>query len=100
MLGSQVNCLSEVLFESALRRATQLDSYIATHGKPMGPLHGLPISLKDQFRIAGAETSVGYVGWLGKPETEETESEVVKILMEMGAVVHVKTNVPTGLMVQ
>ena len=43
---------------------------------------------------------MGYVGWLGKPETGETESEVVKMLMEMGAVVHVKTNVPTSLMVR
>lgn len=88
-----------MLFESALQRAKQLDSYMETHGKPMGPLHGLPISLKDQFRVKGAETSVGYVGWLGKWETEDTESEVVKTLVGLGAVVHVKTNVPTSLMV-
>lgn len=99
MLALQLNCLSEVLFDSALRRASQLDSYIATYGKPVGPLHGLPGSLKDPFRVEGAETSVGFVGWLGKRETGETESEVVKMAMEMGAVVHVKTNVPTGLMV-
>ncbi|KAK0515032.1 hypothetical protein JMJ35_002411 [Cladonia borealis] len=93
-----VNCLSEVLFDSALKRAGELDSYIATYRKPVGPLHGLPISLKDQFRIEGAETSVGYVGWLGKPETAETESEIVRMLIKSGAVVHAKTNVPTGLM--
>lgn len=98
-LALQLNCLSEVLFEPALRHASHLDAYIATCGKPIGPLHGLPISLKDQFRVEGAETSVGFIGWLGKQETAETESELVKMLIEMGAVIHVKTNVPPGLMV-
>ena len=28
-------------------------------GEPMGPLHGLPISLKDQFTMKGLETIMG-----------------------------------------
>jgi amidase len=35
----------------ALARAKELDEYLQKNGKPMGPLHGLPISLKDQCRI-------------------------------------------------
>jgi amidase len=35
----------------ALARAKELDEYLQKNGKPVGPLHGLPISLKDQFRI-------------------------------------------------
>lgn len=35
----------------ALARAQYLDDYMAEHKKPIGPLHGLPISLKDQVRI-------------------------------------------------
>lgn len=35
----------------ALARAKELDDYYAKHKKPVGPLHGLPISLKDQFRV-------------------------------------------------
>jgi amidase len=35
----------------ALERASALDAYFQQTGKVMGPLHGLPISLKDQFRI-------------------------------------------------
>ena len=35
----------------ALARAKELDEYLAKNGKPIGHLHGLPISLKDQFRI-------------------------------------------------
>jgi hypothetical protein len=39
-----------------------LDDYFAQHGKPLGPLHGLPISLKDQFHVRDVETTMGYVG--------------------------------------
>jgi hypothetical protein len=39
-----------------------LDEYYVKHGKPIGPLHGLPVSLKDQFHVKGVETTMGYVG--------------------------------------
>jgi Asp-tRNA(Asn)/Glu-tRNA(Gln) amidotransferase A subunit family amidase len=35
----------------ALKRAKELDEIFEKTGKTVGPLHGLPISLKDQFRI-------------------------------------------------
>lgn len=35
----------------ALARASELDAYFQSTRKVVGPLHGLPISLKDQFRI-------------------------------------------------
>jgi hypothetical protein len=34
------------MFEEALSRAQQLDDYLAKEGKVVGPLHGLPISVK------------------------------------------------------
>jgi amidase len=37
-----VNCLTEICFEEALIRAQELDEHFAA-GKPLGPLHGLPI---------------------------------------------------------
>jgi amidase len=40
----------------ALARAKALDEYLEKNKKPVGPLHGLPISLKDQFRIKVGET--------------------------------------------
>lgn len=35
----------------ALAQAKEYDDYLEKHKKPVGPLHGLPISLKDQLRI-------------------------------------------------
>jgi len=46
-----VNCSLEFFPEIALKRARELDSVLEKTGQPVGPLHGLPISLKDQFRI-------------------------------------------------
>jgi len=57
----KVNCLHEV-FEAAIQDAKKLDDYFAEHKKPIGPLHGLPVSLKDQFHVKGVETTMGYVG--------------------------------------
>lgn len=35
----------------AIARAKYLDEYLAKNKRPIGPLHGLPVSLKDQCRI-------------------------------------------------
>lgn len=71
----------------------------------MGRLHGLPISLKDQFHVQGVETTMGYVGWIGTFEGErgtgkelQFESELVRELRSQGAIVYCKTSVPHTLM--
>ncbi|KAJ5081634.1 hypothetical protein NUU61_009898 [Penicillium alfredii] len=46
-IGSSVNCLHEIFFDAAIQNAKQLDAFFAGHQAPMGPLHGLPISIKD-----------------------------------------------------
>ncbi|KAB8298338.1 hypothetical protein EYC80_002065 [Monilinia laxa] len=82
--------------EMALARAKDLDEHLKKTGKTVGPLHGLPISLKDQFRIKGLETSMGYVSWIGK--YEDHNSILVTLLLKAGAVLYIKTNVPQSLM--
>ena len=47
------NCLTEIFFQDAIARAEELDKYLAETGQPVGPLHGLPISLKDSFKVKG-----------------------------------------------
>ena len=46
---TQTNCLTELLPERALNRARELDEYFSIHKKPVGPLHGLPISVKEMI---------------------------------------------------
>ncbi|GEQ67913.1 hypothetical protein JCM33374_g1579 [Metschnikowia sp. JCM 33374] len=62
------NCLSEVFFDAALKQAEALDTYQEENGKTIGPLHGLPIAMKDNFNIKGQATTVGIVSFSFKPE--------------------------------
>ncbi|KAK9235809.1 amidase signature domain-containing protein [Lipomyces kononenkoae] len=92
-----LNIFTEFFPEIALKRAAELDNYYESTGKTVGPLHGLPISLKDQFRVKGAETCMGYVAWITN-EPEKENSTIVDLLLDAGAVFFVKTNIPTSLM--
>lgn len=100
-----IHCLHEIFFDDAIKAAEWLDKYYEEHKKPIGPLHGLPVSLKDQFHVKGVETHMGYVGWIGTfqgkkgtGKEKEFESEMVKELKSLGAVLYVKTSVPHTLM--
>lgn len=91
------NCLSETLFTEAMMTAKSLDDHLAQTGKPKGPLHGLPISIKDNFNVVGKDSTVGFVSWVGQPATYN--SVLVDLLLNAGAVLYVKTNVPTAMMI-
>ncbi|RAH47204.1 general amidase GmdB [Aspergillus brunneoviolaceus CBS 621.78] len=91
------SCLTEHFFDRALERARYLDDYLTREGKVVGPLHGLPVSLKDSFRLEGVDTSVGYVSFLGHGPAQEN-SALVQMLLDLGAVLYVKTNVPQTMM--
>jgi len=90
------NCLTEIFIEKALVRAAQLDDHLARTGSVIGPLHGLPVSLKDQFGVKGLESTMGYAAWIGKFVDED--AVLVTQLLQAGAVLYVKTNVPQTLM--
>lgn len=98
---TKTNCLHETFFDAAIEDAKRLDEYYAEHKAPIGPLHGLPVSLKDQFHVKHVETTMGYVGWIGtfqgkKGTGQERvyESEMVKELRALGAILYCKTSVP------
>ncbi|KAJ5128804.1 hypothetical protein N7448_002517 [Penicillium atrosanguineum] len=91
------SCLTETFFDQALDRAKYLDEYFQREGKPIGPLHGLPISLKDSFCVEGLQSTVGYVSFLKNPPAS-TNSGLVKLLLQLGAVLYVKTNIPQTMM--
>ncbi|KAF9630308.1 general amidase-B [Lasiodiplodia theobromae] len=90
----KVNCLTETFFAEAEARARSLDDMRAK-GQLAGPLHGLPISLKDSFQVAGTQATLGIVSFLD--EVSDSNSALVDILLELGAALYVKTNVPQTL---
>ncbi|KAH9819809.1 fatty-acid amide hydrolase like protein [Teratosphaeria destructans] len=90
------NCLTEILFDDALARAKSLDEHLQKYGKPVGPLHGLPISMKDTFNIKSYDASIGIASLCFKPA--RSNSALVDLLLAQGAVLYCKTNVPQTMM--
>ncbi|KAK5796104.1 hypothetical protein VI817_005389 [Penicillium citrinum] len=88
-------CLTEPLFDRALRRAQELDYKLRQTGKPVGPLHGLPVSVKDTFNVKGVDSSIGLSALAFKPAKEN--AALVDLLQSLGAIVIAKTNVPQTL---
>ncbi|OQE24417.1 hypothetical protein PENSTE_c007G07921 [Penicillium steckii] len=88
-------CLTEPLFDRALRRAEELDYKLRQTGKPVGPLHGLPVSVKDTFNVKGIDSSIGLSALAFKPAQEN--AALVDLLQSLGAIVIAKTNVPQTL---
>ena len=64
-----MKCLTEILFDEALKQARSLDHYSWDTEALKGPFHGLPISFTDRFRVASDKPSPGCVPWLGQTET-------------------------------
>jgi amidase len=99
------NCLHEIMFDQAIERAKELDAYFGEHKSILGPLHGLPISLKDQFHVKGVDTTMGYIGWIDTYEGDtdpskvhKVESQIVTELLSLGAVMYCKTSLPQTLL--
>ncbi|KIL85984.1 hypothetical protein FAVG1_10953 [Fusarium avenaceum] len=92
----ETNCLSEPLFQPAVERARYLDTFFHTHKRLIGPLHGIPISIKDQFHVKGIDTTLGYVGRSFKPAADT--AVMVTILEKLGAVIVAKTAIPQSIM--
>ncbi|RHZ65805.1 general amidase GmdB [Aspergillus thermomutatus] len=91
------SCLTEHFFARALERAQYLDEYLKREKKVVGPFHGLPVSIKDSFCVEGIQSTVGYVSFL-ENEPATSNSALVEMLLNLGAVLYVKTNIPQTMM--
>jgi amidase len=89
--------LTEILFDEAIERARQLDRERKENpSKPFPPLFGLPVSLKDSFAIAGFDMSTGLACYVNDPAEEH--SGLAALLLDLGAVLYCKTNLPQSIM--
>ncbi|GME38785.1 hypothetical protein GTA08_BOTSDO05197 [Neofusicoccum parvum] len=95
--GQLTSCLTETFFDQALERAKFLDEYLEREKKPFGPFHGLPISIKDSFCVKGVDTTIGFVSFLDNGAATKN-SALVQILLDLGAVLYCKTNIPQTMM--
>ena len=76
---------------NARGRAREADRALAA-GEACGPLHGVPITLKDSFDTAGLRTTSGYRLFRGRVPVEDATP--VARLRQAGAIILGKTNLP------
>ena len=88
-LNPTLNAFITVTAESALAEARAAEQEMAS-GNCRGPLHGIPIALKDNIDTAGVRTTAGSNLFQNRIPTED--AEVVRLLKAAGAVFLGKTN--------
>lgn len=88
--GPQLNGVVTVN-PDAVDRATELDRTYTEEG-PVGPLHGVPVLVKDQAETAGLTTTFGSAAFA--EYVPETDATVVSKLRAAGAVILAKTSLP------
>ena len=71
-----------------LEKAEEADDYRKS-GKPLGPLHGMPIAIKDIIGTYDMPTECGTV--FRKKKSSSQDSEIVNLLKNAGAIVMGKT---------
>lgn len=81
-------------FERALDAAKTADAKLAA-GETTGPLHGIPITVKEAYNVAGLATTWGVPSHAGNIATRD--ADVVRSLANAGAHVLGKSNVPLML---
>ena len=90
-VNPSLNAVVHTCFERALREAREADKLLAK-GSPRGPLHGVPMTIKDSLDTEGVVTTGGTVGRLHYiPQKDAT---VVARLRKAGAILLGKTNTP------
>jgi len=86
-----VNAVVAMDVDKARARAAQADKALA-RGEIWGPLHGLPMTVKDAYEVVGMPATAGDLEF--KNHMPEHNAIAVQRLIDAGAIVFGKTNMP------
>jgi Asp-tRNA(Asn)/Glu-tRNA(Gln) amidotransferase A subunit family amidase len=86
-----LNCFLTVDPEQVIEDAKRAETMVAS-GEPVGPLHGVPIGIKDLEDTRGLRTTFGAAAYADN--VPQTDSLLVERLRRAGAIVLGKTNTP------
>lgn len=90
-LNDTVNAIVATNFADARARAEEADA-ARSQGKSWGPLHGLPMTIKDALEVVGMPAVGGAPMW--KDNMPARNADAVQKLVDAGAIIYGKTNVP------
>jgi amidase len=85
-----ITAVVELRADEALREADAADRAVAADSQ-LGPLHGVPMTVKDSFDVAGLHTTWGNPAFADY--VAESDATIVRRLKDAGAIVIGKTNV-------
>ena len=91
-VNGKVNAMVTLVAEDQLMAQAAAADEALAHGQWLGPLHGLPVAVKDLHETAGIRTTYGSP--LHKNNVPDFDCRVVQREKEAGAIVLGKTNVP------
>lgn len=92
-LDGQLNSFLQLTYDEAMKTAKAAEGAVV-RGDQLGPLHGLPISIKDTQMTKGVRTTFGALVF--KDLIPERDAAVVESVRDAGAIMSGKTNVPAG----
>ncbi|RYZ09616.1 MAG: amidase [Alphaproteobacteria bacterium] len=92
VVNPAINAVVRTNLEEARGRALELDRLLMS-GVPAGPLHGLPITIKDTFDVEGMPATSGAPEYANRP-ARTADAAAVARLRAAGAVIWGKTNTP------
>jgi Asp-tRNA(Asn)/Glu-tRNA(Gln) amidotransferase A subunit family amidase len=87
--GPLINSLVTVN-QHALEEADRLDALLRTTGRPIGPLHGIPVIVKDNIDVAGLPMTSGFQGWKNYYPSED--APLVKKIRAAGGIILAKSS--------
>lgn len=90
------NCVMQFLIPQALEKAKVLDDHLKQTGALIGPMHGVPVSLKEQMGYKGQPTTASYVSLIGNVVDKSSISN--QVFDKLGAIFHVRTSQPQCIM--
>lgn len=90
--NAAINAVIRTDLPAARARARELDR-MAKSGERAGPLHGLPMTVKDTFDVDGMPAVAGAPEYVDRP-LRTPDAEAVARLRAAGAVIWGKTNTP------
>lgn len=91
-LNPRLNAIVTIVPEDELMAQALAADEAVVHGKPLGPLHGVPVAVKDNNQTNGIRTTSGSI--LYKDYVPDFDCLVVEREKKAGAIVIGKTNIP------
>ena len=94
-LNPAINAIAILDEHRALARAAKADNALA-RGESWGVLHGVPMTVKENINVAGLPSTVGFDTAAAREPAPDDEP-LVELLMDAGAIIYGKTNLPVDL---